>query len=114
MEFLLTNGDYKYWDMVYNPSFYNKANSQVFPLYCYYFDKSGKWLFYQYRKGIRYIYEQDDIEITREWNLTSDSTISLGHKIYKIIKLTNDTLIYKSDNTDSTLLVKSAVAYYTQ
>lgn len=107
LTYFLTNDSCKYWDMVYNPSFYDKSKSKTFPYFCYSFDKSKNWYFYSYDKGKRKPYEQHDIVITQRWSLISDTSIMLGGKMYKIEKLTKDTFIYASDKTDSTVLVKS-------
>lgn len=107
--YYLTNDGCKYWDMVYNQSFYDKSKSITFPYFCYSFDKNKNWYFYSYDKGKRKLYEQHDLEITRRWRLISDTSIMLGDKMYKIEKLTNDTLIYSSDKTDRTVLARSLV-----
>jgi hypothetical protein len=104
----LTNDSLKYWDMVYNPRFYDRSKSLTFPLYCYCFEKSNKWNFYIYRKGVRQQYEQDDIVIPRKWDMISDTTIMLGFKTYKIEKLSKDTFIYIED-TDTTILINSMI-----
>jgi hypothetical protein len=105
--YLLTNNDCKYWDMVYNPRFYDKTKSITFPYYCYCFDKNNNYNFFCYNNGIRQPYRQNDIIIPKSWSLISDSSIFLGNKVFKIEKLTKDTLIFSSGKNDSTVLVQS-------
>jgi hypothetical protein len=106
-EYLLTNGDRAFWNVVYDSHFYDKKKSKIFPLYRYMFDKDHKWLFYTYEKGNWLLYDNGDIELTPTWNLEADSAIVLGSRHYKIIKFTKDSLIYVWNRTDSVVLAKS-------
>jgi hypothetical protein len=106
-EFLLTGGHCKFWDVIYLPHFYNKKQSKIYPLYCFSFDKDHKWFFYSYDKGVRTLYDNGDIEIPEIWDLKLDNSFALGLKKYKLIKLTNDTLIYAHNKADSVVLTRS-------
>lgn len=109
LTYFLTNNGCKYWDMVYNPRFYDKSKSRVYPYYCYSFDKNRKWQFFSYKKGKRKPYEQGDIYIPETWSLISDTSILIGNSVFKIEKLTKDTFIFSSRSAGNTVLAKSLV-----
>lgn len=103
---LLTDGNFKYWDVVELPGFYIKSQSRVYPMYSYYLDKNGRWKFYEYREGYRLLFNRGDIVIPERWEYKSDSILLLGNQITKIKKLTKDSLILVNKNK-TTKLIKS-------
>ncbi len=96
INYILTNDTSKYWDVLQLPGFYQKDSSKVYPFYCYYFDKNGKRIFYQYIKGKRIQYSSGDIVIPEIWKPLTDTTILLGNTVCKIDKLIKDTFIYSN------------------
>jgi hypothetical protein len=103
----LTNNNFKYWDVVKKPMWYDKNTTRGFPGYCYYFNKGNSFQFYQYIKGKRVLYNSGDIALPDTWKYLSDTTINLNGLPCNIIKLTPDTFIY-SNYKDTIILSKSA------
>ncbi len=98
----------KYWDVWWSGSFEEKIlNPDPSAVYCYYFDRTGKYRIYSYRNGRRVLYDGGDIEIPEVWNYLSDSTIMIATANYKIEKLTRDIFIYSSQHFGRKMLVKS-------
>ena len=86
---LITNGNYKYWLVVKNPS--EKSKAQNF----YYFDKNGKWLVFQrgYSKKNFYKLDRGDVYFIETWKLLDDSTVDIGTRPYHIDKITESEFI---------------------
>jgi hypothetical protein len=93
----LTDSNYKYWDIVEFPKLYNKKECTKYPLYCYYFNKKGGWIFYKYQDTSLVEYSVQDIVGSQNWEFLTDSTIRIGDRLAHISKLTKDTFIYIDD-----------------
>ncbi len=100
----LTNNSFKYWDIVEHPgNYYYKNKSKRFPIYCYYFDIKGNFssMVYPINKGRRkrtipFTKDFSDYIVPDTWEYESDSIIKIQGYEYRIIKLTEDSLIISS------------------
>jgi hypothetical protein len=102
----LTNNTQKYWDLVREPKWYDKSKAKIYPVYCYYIDKNGIFKLYKYQQDKRILYDGGDAVLSNTWEYLTDTTINLNGLVYKLKKLTADTLIFSLEG-NVTVLAKS-------
>lgn len=100
---LLTNEDYKFWDIIQRDE-----KIYVDPYFSYYFNNQGEWIVFKYdNEGHRVKYNGGDISLVQSWKYISESSIIIGGMEYKINTLSVDTFIYSSKFGDVVKLVQS-------
>jgi hypothetical protein len=64
-----------------------------------YFDKNGKWLSFYINPIGKFVENKspDDVIMNNKWSLLNDSVIMLGGRPFKLIKITEDTMVIYND-----------------
>jgi len=86
---ILTNCRYKYWDIIYYNGYSGLTGA-------YRFSVDGKCFYLKYFKDAhkRDFFSVDDVHEKNEWRMLGDSVIMIGRHKNKIIKLSDDTLVF--------------------
>ena len=99
--YFICHNKVKYWDVI------EKDFKRTGYIHGYCFYNNGTYLYYGYYNQKRFEYIVDDIEYNSHWKYLNDTSILLGDDNKKLLKLTDDSMIFIEYNSKIIKLIRS-------